>query len=338
MRRAALAQLILLAALSVMTARAAAAAPEDKTSLSLRTSDGLVVVSAPAPAIDYWRNTLSGIKNPPVSNAGVFKWLSQHGAPPSSIRVYFDAARQTQQPPKTSAPSWKKNTVRKAVEAGLIPCVEGKELFEAYLLIRLTGEDVFIEKKAVAAAAVSPVHHSIFILSSAYGNGLDGILIDGVNYPENVNGYNIVTISPDGSAVTTGPEAEGFALYDTPDDARRMAEFLSGQPDGAYAVAAVKMGPGVFLSSDSVSALRKYGSREALDPQLLSSHAMFGRKGWAPGAARETTAVNLGTKIILFDSDALVGEDELGSVSPRISSGAVLLTGTHYNDPIYIFK
>ncbi len=312
---------------------ASARAQASDVALSLRTSDGLVVAKAPEKLVERWQLLLSRMKHPPSDNAHVFRWLSQHGGMPSAINIYFDETTHARQQPQPSARTWRKSTVGESVSDGLIPFITGKELFEAYLLIRSTGADVFIDKKASPAAA--PIQHNIFILSSAFMNGQDGIYIDGRNYSKNVNGYNIVTISPDGSAVTG---AEGFALYESPDDSQRMADFLNNQSPGTYVVASVKTGPGVFLSYDAVAALQRYGSRENPDPQLMSSHAMFGRKGSTPGSATETSAIGLGTKIILFGSGNIIDESELDSMSARIAGSAVLLTGTKAKDAIYIFN
>jgi len=145
-----------------------------------------------------------------------------------------------------------KTTVAEAVAAGEIPYITSKELYEAFMLIRASGDRMFLLKsdKTGAVGTTTGFKHTIFILSSSFGIGFDGIIVDGVNYSKNVVGYNIVAFAPDGKTISG---SEGFQLFKNPDDDKHMADFLNGQPAGSYAAASVNYGPGVYLYSDAVS-------------------------------------------------------------------------------------
>ncbi len=311
---------------------------EDTTTLSLRGEDGLVVIEAPVADIKNWESKLAGPPSPPSTIKGIFKWLVGNGAPARSIRLYGNLSGKPESGGRR-APAWIKTTVREAALAGDIPDIAGRELFEAYMLMRAAGEKAFFIKAVDAAdsasASVDGFPHSIFVMSSAASNGHFGIYVDGARVSTSNTGYNLVAFTPDGKSIT---RTIGFNLYGDPGDGDRMADFLNSQPEGTYLAAAVNIGPGVFLTLDAVNALHKYGAKESPDTQLLSSHAMFGRKGWARGMAFEAAAVNLASRIIVFGSAMFVSEAELPDLSGNEGRRLFALTGTGPDDPLFILK
>jgi hypothetical protein len=176
---------------------------------------------------------------------------------------------------------------------------------------------------------------AVFVLSSAYGVGRTGIYVDGVNISKDKAGYNVVTFSPDGAQVTG---AESFELFDKPEDGPRMASFLLGQPEGAFAAVSVGVGPGVFFTPDDITALRSVGSKESLDPELLSSHALLGRKGFQPGNALEATAVNFPSRIIYFPASEFVSPQVIDKDDAQTEGKVFIISGTAPDDPIYILE
>ncbi len=324
---------------AVLTAAlyAGRACAEPTSTLSLRCEDGLVVLEAPVSEIENWGRKLAGPPSPPATIKGIYRWLVQNGATAGSIRLYADTSGKPDAGGRRK-PAWTKTTVREAALAGDIPDIAGRELFEAYMLIRATGRKVYFVKAVDASdpiPAASGFPHSVFVLSSAASSRHFGIYVDGVEVSTSNTGYNLVAFTPDGKTIS---KAMGFDLYGDPGAGDRMAEFLNSQPEGTYLAAAVNIGPGVFLTLDAINALHKYGSKEFPDTQVLSSHAMFGRKGRPQGTAIEASAVNLASQVIVFDDSLFVSETELPDLSINEGGKLFALTGTGINDPIYILK
>jgi len=335
--RLAVKRLFVVIASALLIASAAARAEDGQTtSLTLRTDTGIIVVEGSQDDINRWRGMLFELSEPPSTNRAVLRWLADKGIPSGAVRSYANSADPSSNL-GSAQQSWRKMTVAEAVMSGEIPCVIGKELYEAYILIKASGDKMYILKNTTHPAAASPAgfQHSIFIISSAFYSGNDGIFVDGENLSKSVLGYNIVTFSPDGKTVTG---SDGFELFNKPDDSRRMADFLNSQPAGAYAAAAVKFGPGVFLFSDATAALRAYGSQAVLDPQVLSSHAILGVKGSPAGDALEATAVNLSSEIIVFKDDLYVEETRLEELSEGVSGRIIVLGGSKPSDTVYVLE
>lgn len=333
--------LLCLAGLGV-TGFAAFSAPPEKggrvVTFSLRTEDGLVVLDAGEAEIREWKRLLDETPVAPSTSIELFKWLTDRGARADSIRLYAASFVSSESVRIGAHPlAWKKTNVGTAVRSGEIPDITGRKPYEAYMMIRASGERFFIlDQSGGSGGGLKPaISRSVFIMSSASGNGIDGIYVDGVNCSKGSKGYNIVAFSPDGTAVSG---VGSFDLFSDPDAGGKMAGFLNGMPDGTFIAVAVRHGPGVFLTSDAVEALRGYGSKVYLDPEILASHAMFGRKGWPPGTALEASEVNLGSSVPVYDRSIYVGESQLEELSVEQSGRIVALSGTDEDDLVYILE
>ncbi|HOO55368.1 MAG TPA: interleukin-like EMT inducer domain-containing protein [bacterium] len=311
---------------------AVAADTVDILTLSIRTKDGLAVVEAQESEIENWKTGLAGMKNPPSTNLEVLSWLLEEGVEPQRIRLYLNLAGKISSIGRQGL-EWEKTTIKQAVRSGQIPNLTSRPLHEVYTMLRSAGISVLLSDKLKNDNIQSHHDRTIFVLSSAFHNGREGIFVDGRNLSKGGIGYNIVAYPPDGDAIS-----ETFELYDKPDDGPRMASFLNSLPEGTYIAAEVNFGPGVFLSGGAISALQSYGSMENLDPELLSSHAMIGKKGLASGLATEVSEVNLGSSVIEFSDDIFVGTDRLENIIGVSVGKTVVITGTEPSDIIYILK
>jgi hypothetical protein len=303
---------------------------------SIRTDDGIVVADARASDIERWMRTLEDIPDPPSRNLQMLEWLTGHGARADSVRIYSDTV-EVSDPTHPRLLSWKKTTVGAAVRSGEIPCIIGREISVAYLMIRESGEQFYFLKSSGAAGVTAPpgLRHTVFVTSSAYGNGAEGIFVDGVNYSKGSKGYNIVAFTPDGSEVAS---AQSYNFFKDPAAGAKMTAYLKGLPDGTYIASAIRYGPGVMLTPDAIEALHGYGSKEWPNPQVNSSHAMLGRKGWAPGKAIETSEINVGCSIIVFEGDIFADESQLEEVSKEHRGRIVVISGTGEDDTVFIYQ
>jgi len=311
--------------------------PETGTihTLSLRTGDGLVVVEAPQAELARVKNLLRSEASPPETNRSLFLWLIEHGSGPDSVRLYASSDEKIHRSSGHSPSSrWQVMTVEQAVRSGKVPDIGGLRAFEAYMLLRSSGFRVFLDKTSISNTALPfTIPHTVFVLSSSWGNGYHGIFVDGHNLSKGINGYNIVILTPDGEKVAA---AESFNLFSGPGHAADMAEFLNSQQEGSILLASVKMGPGVFFSGAVLNALQRYGANENPNPQVLSSHAIIGKKGLAPGGAAESAEVNLGTNLVYFDNSLFIDPAQAGSIVAP-GAAAVVLSGTGADTTINVY-
>jgi hypothetical protein len=326
------------AVLSLSVTAAFSAPPEsgnDVVTFSLRTKDGLVVLNAGETEVKEWKKLLKEAPSAPLTNIELFRWLTGRGAHADSIRLYTASPESVRIGAHPLA--WEKTTVGAAVREGLIPDIKGRDIFEAYMMIRTSGEQFYMLEQAggTEEESMPELGKSIFIMSSSSGNGFEGIYVDGVNYSSGSNGYNIVAFDTDGSIISP---VGSFDFFSDPDAGGKMAVFLNDKPPGTYIAVSVRYGPGVYLTSDAVEALHGYGSRIYPDPQILSSHAMFGRKGWREGAAMEASEVNLGSAIFIYDKNIYVGVSKLDDLSVGQGGRIAAITGTGENDTLYMLK
>jgi len=332
-----------LAALLLAVFASAAACRADTTeetgrelkTLSLRTPEGMLVADCPLSLIPRLTALLREESTPLADNRSLFLWLIDKGIPADSIRIYVS---ETRKPDTGGLPDmkWKKTTVGAAARDGEIPDITGRELYEAYMIIRATGAEVYLDENTVPRrGGPGLLPHTVFVFSSGYLNGQHAIFVDGADLSKDGSSYNIVAFSPDGSAVAA---SENFNLFQSPENGRRMSDFLNAMPEGTVVLVSIKSGPGVFLSPDAVRALRAFGSGVALDPEVLSSHAMIGKKGWASGAALETTAVNMGSSVIYFEDRLFVDPETAGAGIAALGGQAVILSGAAPDSPISIFS
>lgn len=303
--------------------------------LSLRTDDGLVVADCSIEKAEEMMGIMAGLANPPSTGREVYKWLIGNGVSADSIRIYLEK-RSGGADSKNAGMKWRAASLRDAERGGVIPSITGLEIFEAYMMLRSAGYEVYLSKDDFNREN-SPIQikHTIFVLSYAFQSGYHGIYVDGKDYSRAEIGYNIVTIPPDGGEVS---DSAGYSLYVDVDGGRKMADFLNGLPNGTFVLASINHGPGVFLSGAAVQALHGCGSVESPDPEVLSSHAMIGKKGMAPGTAIEKSAVNAGSNVIYFNEDLYVDVTSLESRFSGASARAVVLTGTDADDMAYVYS
>lgn len=315
-----------------------AAALADDVTLSVQTADGLVVLHADEAEMPEIRDALAREFTHGADGADLLAFVYGRWSA-NAVR----AAMYTSSKPRNGTPANEVNaeplrtTVRDAVRRGLVPAIEGKPLYEAYMLAFMRGDTLLLLGEPPAGAP--PVEHSVFVFSSSWGAGMCGVFVDGrdllhdlTNGAGPVPGYNLIAMSPDFS----NAQYMGFKTFENPEDGVRMQEFLNAQPDGAILLGTVMWGPGVYLSGGAVDALRAYGSTTDPDPQILSSHAVIGRKGGAPGTAAEASAVNAPAEVLLFGADFYIDEKQLEKLRPQAGSRIIAISGTAPDDTAVI--
>lgn len=304
--------------------------------LSLRTDDGLVVADCSMEKAEELMEKMAAMDNPPSAGRDVYRWLLSNNIPADSIRIYLGKTAAGGADSKKTGMKWTVSGLREAERRGEIPAISGLELFEAYMILRSAGYEVFLSEKDIKKTQTAMgLKHTIFALSFAFQNGYHGIYVDGKDYSRAETGYNIVTIPSGGEVVD---KSVGYSLYVDVDAGRKMADFLNGLPKDTIVLASINHGPGVFLTSAAVSALQQCGSAESPDPEVLSSHAMIGKKGMAPGTAIEKSTVNAGSNVIYFSDDLYVDVSDLEKVFPGGSGRAIILTGTGADDKTYVYS
>ncbi|MGB9301906.1 MAG: interleukin-like EMT inducer domain-containing protein, partial [Anaerolineae bacterium] len=110
------------------------------------------------------------------------------------------------------------------------------------------------------------------------------IYVDGRNVSPDERGYNVVVLDPVSGAV------EGTGHFDTfasEEESTRLAEFITGIPDGRIVAVAVEDEASLHLTEEAVLALRTIGAREDLRDMFRWEHAIIGVKGAEPGQALE---------------------------------------------------
>jgi len=335
--KAALAALILASVFAACaalaeTSSASGGADSGLATLTLRTSDGLALVDGSLELVEELRSRLELEPFPPVTNRQLFAWMTANGAVAENIRLFARGGAAADSSP--SALRWRKTTVRKAILAGDAPYILGRPLYEAYMAIRASGARMFLIDSPAAINGVSDFPRTIFIFSSAYGDGMHGIYVDGADKSPHSNGYNVVAFDGKSGKVT---ETGGFNMFIGPEEGERMEGFLRALPAGSYAAVSIKWGSGPFMTPGVESALSEFGSRQSLDPEMLISHAMFGGK--IPGAeAEEAAAVNLGSKVVLFGAGDRLSESDIAAGSVPGPGRALAISGTRPDDAVYILE
>lgn len=303
--------------------------------MSLRTNDGLVVVDCTTDRAEELLGIMATLASPPSSNRDVYKWLLQYNTPADTIRIYMDKNNADSVSAGIPDMKWKSMDLLSAERQGAIPSISGLEIFEAYLMLRSSGFSVLLSSADVERSkAELDLKHTVFVLSYAFQSGYHGIYVDGKDHSRAEIGYNIVTIPPDGGGVD---QSTGYSLYVDTSGGIKMAEFLNGLPDGTFVLASINHGPGVFLTGDAIKALHACGSAVVPDPEVLSSHAMIGKKGMPSGSAIEKAAVNAGSNIIYFNKDLFVDVSGIEKVDLSSYGRTVVLTGTEPGDRVFIY-
>jgi hypothetical protein len=138
-----------------------------------------------------------------------------------------------------------------------------------------------------ATDVVAPVN--ILVKSAGQEVGDFGhIYVDGRNVSPDERGYNVVVLDP----VTGAVEGTGhFDTFASEEESTRLAEFITGIPDGRIVAVAVEDEASLHLTEEAVLALRTIGAREDLRDVFRWEHAIIGVKGAEPGQALETTGL-----------------------------------------------
>jgi len=114
------------------------------------------------------------------------------------------------------------------------------------------------------------------------------IYVDGRNVSLDERGYNVVVLDPASGAL----EARGhFDTFASEEESTRLAEFITGIPDGRIVAVAVEDEASLHLTEEAVLALRTIGAREDLRDMFRWEHALIGVKGAEPGQALEATGL-----------------------------------------------
>jgi len=308
---------------------------DEKTTLSILTTDGLVVAEVNRAEAAKTERLVSNQLGDKADTASVVKWFEKNGYSKDGIRSYLSKSEYTEKP---SVKKWEKIKLYEAVSGGEIPRIIGLDYYEAYMVLGSYGKKFHSARprRSRGRGVFNGMNgKSVFVFSSAYGNGNDGIFIDGTDYSKGSIGYNLVAVGSNGEEIIG---VEGYELYNDPGASHKMAEFLKSLPEGSYLAAAVRFGPGVFLTSEAVAELAKFGSAAMIDPELLMSHAMIGRKGQPPGTAVEATAVNAGSSEISFAEDVFVGLNEAGDPGHFENLSSIVITGVSNDDFIYLYR
>lgn len=313
-----------------------AAAPASAASLSVRTSDGLVVIHGETAVLIGLQQGLGAHVAAGATSAGLLQYLLQNHADGLRAEAYTAETLGTGVPIEAQA-TVLETTVEEAARNGHIPAIQDMELYEAYSLIRMRGDTFML--LGAPPPGQPEIHHSVFVFSSTTGTDLAGIFLDGKRIvpqgpmQDAPNGYKFLVLDPQGRDIIATAE---FRTYEEPDSAARMQAFLQEQPGGALLVGAIKWGPGVYLSPGAVEAMWQYGSAADPDPQILSSQALIGKKGLPKGQALEQTAVNNSSRVTLFSAGAYITPDNVADLNPAPGSRIIAIAGTAPGDTVFI--
>jgi len=313
-----------------------ASLPAAAATLSVRTTDGLVVVHGEATALETLRAELSSNLPPGAANAQLLQYIFRNHANTFQAAAYTSEQAGLGQA-DVGNPTVLETTVREAERSGFAPAITGKKLFEAYMLIQMRGDIFKILGDPPHGALQAP--RDIFVFSSSYGSEISGIYVDGkkivpeMNFGDSPNGYKILAMDPHSGAVLAAAE---FPTFSDPDSGAKMADFLNAQPDGALIAAAIKWGPGVFLTGGAIDAMWQYGAAADPDPELHMAHALIGRKGLPKGQAMEATAVQDSCRLVLFSPATYISQATAGALSPAPGSRIIAVSGTGPDDTLLI--
>ena len=114
------------------------------------------------------------------------------------------------------------------------------------------------------------------------------IYVDGRNVSPDERGYNVVVLDPASGAVEVRGHFDTFA---SEEESTRLAEFITGIPDGRIVAVALEDEASLHLTEEAVLALRTIGAREDLHDMFRWEHAIIGVKGAEPGQALEAAGL-----------------------------------------------
>ncbi|MFH1539034.1 MAG: interleukin-like EMT inducer domain-containing protein [bacterium] len=306
------------------------AAAEDATTLTIRTLDGLILLRDSEERLLNLHELL-GRERGPLDTARTMGALRGTEYAPSGMDVYYSARPGSQ---------WRKPTVERmpledAVKKGLIPNVAGRDLMDAYLLLRANGMKMGLfgeppPESALVGAAFVSLH------SSMIGARRSSIVVNGESFVTAKSGYLLVVLSPDGEKIIAD---EGFGTYGSFEDADAMERFLRAQPQDSILLGVDYMGPGVFISGGAMDAMRQYGLHAPMDPQIPLSHAFVGRKGLPPGKGVEAYARAQDSQISVFPGNIYVDEEGLKERAESLSRvSEIILSGTDSESEVVILN
>ena len=328
--------LMLMCALLLCAAPAAA----ETTALSVRTQDGLVVLHGARDILIEVQKDLTAAMQPGAGNIDLLEYVYKKWTV-EQVRPEAYAAAPGEEIPDGASDNATaviiETTVAEAMKTGRIPSLGGRELYEAYMLVRMRGDTFMLLSEPPPGKL--QLRHTVFVFSSAWGSGFCGIYVDGVDVLRaegeditDANGYKLVALNPEDLHL----EIREFKTFDDPEAGLRMQEFLNAQPEGAVLLGSVRWGPGVYISGGAVDALHAYGSATEPDSQILSSHAMIGAKGLPSGQAIEAGAVNAGAQVVLFDSKLYVSEEQIRELRADEGARIIAMAGTKPDDKVFI--
>lgn len=321
---------LILAAVALLWG-ATAWAQEATMTLSLRTTDGLIVLSGPKDAIMKAADAVRAGVKPPVTNDAVLSLV--HTSPGAgSVRANaYIATGGAKTPIRMRVET---TTVEKGVEDGVIPNIMGRPLEEAYLMVRSEG-DVFLLLKDGRPPSGWDLGHAVFVFSSLTGMPPKGLFVDGVRRGSDSMGYTVAAFAPDGTAFL-GTKA--FDTFSDPKAAGAMESFLNSLPQGAYAALMANFGVGFMFSGGMIQAMDNFGMTTALNAELPMSHAMIGKKGAARGTALEATRIYGDSKVVYFNDALYIDPADAQTLAEKSTARTVILGGTRATDTVMILE
>ncbi|MEW6201613.1 MAG: interleukin-like EMT inducer domain-containing protein [bacterium] len=302
-------------------------AQEEPLTLSVRTLDGLIIFAGGDNEIRSLGQEIGERFRSPLTTIETITGLNSVGKLPNQMELYFSPEGER----RKIEHKVQEMKLGDAVRQGVIPNITGRDLYEAFLMLRSEG----IGMKIIAEPPDGNMNlkASVLIHSSMIGYNPSRIFIDGRDYSSGAVGYNLAVLSPDGKEVLA---KAGFETYAAAEQGEAMERFLRAQPEGAILLGTVFMGPGVFLTTGAIDALRVYGLAADINTELAQSHAFIGKKGSPTGAVLEQTAPNLDSTVTLFAADLYINLSEIETVASHTGGMTVILSDTAPTDTVYI--
>ncbi|MEW5947015.1 MAG: interleukin-like EMT inducer domain-containing protein [bacterium] len=320
----------LIAAVVVLACAAALWGAEDEPeTLTVRTTDGLILVSGAYDELKPLSDRLAADAPAKRSTAETLLMLKDSAVPADGIQVFFSGG--TASPANKPAP--RMMALADAVREGIVPDVIGLEIYDALTLLRMNGVEGAVLGEPPAKSHLAG-KASVSLRSSMVGLRPSRIFVNGKSYKPSSVGYTLVVMAPGGSGVVA---SRSFNTYESPDENDRMADFLREQPAGAVLVGVSFLGSGVFMTT-AADALREYGLLVPINPEVPTSHAFIGVKGLPPGGGVEATANNQDSTIVLLAEDLYVRESEIGGFTAHPGGLAAVLSGTEPGSTVYVFQ
>ena len=302
--------------------------------LSVQTEDGLVVLHGAQSVLSEVRDALNQEMIPGAKNRDMLHFIYPRWSETQVRAAAYTAVPRSGYGGQPEYVPLRESTVAEAVRLGDIPMITNKPLYEAYMLFRMNGDTMML--LGDSPSGPGKLDHTVFVFSSTQGVGLLGIYVDGkdaMSTHTNESGYSFAVMDPQGDKVVDMRE---FHTFSEGDSGQRMEQFLNGLAAESVVLGTVNGGPGVFLTGGAVAALRACGSANDPDPEILSTHAFIGRKGLAPGAAIEATALNSPAYVVLFGDTLYVPEARARMLTPAPGHRLVALAGTAPGDKVIL--